>query len=156
MKKLYFFSLSWEFCWAQTPKPYNFRLKNVWVLLLTIIWIYIYMKMRKIWVSDLLALSEIAWFSQKMSLNVSIIVELGHFQKDLVKNTRKRGPSGKHFGAFSSIYSQTTFWMENLTQRWTQSGPLFQRSGHFQFSKLAGKSSPLTLFAHLWLWLNMH
>ena len=41
-----------------------------------------------------------------MSLNVSIIVELGHFQKDLVKNTRKRGPSGKHFGAFSSIYSQ--------------------------------------------------
>ena len=41
-----------------------------------------------------------------MSLNVSIIVELGHFQKDLVKNTRKRDPSGKHFGAFSSIYSQ--------------------------------------------------
>ena len=47
-----------------------FRLKNFRVLLLTIIWI-IYMKMRKIWVSHFLALSEMAWFSQKMSLNVT-------------------------------------------------------------------------------------
>ena len=28
-------------------------------------------------------------------------VELGHFFKDLVTNTRKRGPAGKHFGDFS-------------------------------------------------------
>ena len=42
-KKLYFFSFRWVFCWAQTPKPYNFT------LILTITWI-IYMEMRKIWV----------------------------------------------------------------------------------------------------------
>ena len=36
--------------------------------------------------------------------------------------------------------------MENLTQRWTQSGPFFSKSGHlFQFSKRAGKASPLPL-----------
>ena len=52
------------------PKPYNFRLKNFKVLLLTIIWI-IYMKMSKIWLGHFLALSEIAWFSQKMSLNLN-------------------------------------------------------------------------------------
>ena len=27
-KKLYFFSFRWVFCWAQTPKPYNFTLKG--------------------------------------------------------------------------------------------------------------------------------
>ena len=35
--------------------------------------------------------------------------------------------------------------MENLTQRWTQSGPFFPKSGHFfQFSKSAGEASPLS------------
>ena len=34
--------------------------------------------------------------------------------------------------------------MENLTQRWTQSGPFFPKSGHFfRFSKRAGEASPL-------------
>ena len=33
-------------------------------------------------------------------------VELGHFDKGFVKNTRKRGPTGKHFGIFSPRYSQ--------------------------------------------------
>ena len=32
-------------------------------------------------------------------------VELGHFDKDFIKNTRKRGPAGKHFGVFSPRYS---------------------------------------------------
>ena len=32
-------------------------------------------------------------------------VELGHFDKDFVKNTRKRGLTGKHFGVFSPRYS---------------------------------------------------
>ena len=32
-------------------------------------------------------------------------VELGHFDKKFIKNTRKRGPAGKHFGFFSPIYS---------------------------------------------------
>ena len=30
-------------------------------------------------------------------------VELGHFDKCFVKNTRKRGPVRKHFGVFSKI-----------------------------------------------------
>ena len=35
--------------------------------------------------------------------------------------------------------------MKNLTQRWTQSGPFFQKSGHFfRFSKRAGETSPIT------------
>ena len=32
-------------------------------------------------------------------------VELGHFDKGFVKNTRKRGPTGKHFAVFSPRYS---------------------------------------------------
>ena len=65
-EKLYFFSSRWEFCWAKTSKPYNFRLKKFRVLLLTIIWI-MYIKMSKIWVGHFLALPGIAWFSQEMS-----------------------------------------------------------------------------------------
>lgn len=65
-EKLYFFSSWWEFCWAQTSKPYNFRLKKFKVLLLTIIWI-MHIRMSKIWVGHFLALPGIAWFSQKMS-----------------------------------------------------------------------------------------
>ena len=34
--------------------------------------------------------------------------------------------------------------MENLTQRWVQSGPFLQEPEHFfRFSKRAGKASPL-------------
>ena len=34
--------------------------------------------------------------------------------------------------------------MKNLTQRWIQSGPFFQKSGHFfRFSERAGEASPL-------------
>ena len=35
---------------------------------------------------------------------VGMFVELGHFDKDFVKNTRKRCPAGKHVGVFSPIY----------------------------------------------------
>ena len=45
-----------------------------------------------------------------------------NFNKDFIKNTRKRGPAGKHFGFFTP---------RNSTQRWAQSGPFFQKSGHF-------------------------
>ena len=31
--------------------------------------------------------------------------ELGHFDEHFVKNTRKRGPAGKYFVAFSPRYS---------------------------------------------------
>ena len=53
----------------------------------------------------------------------------------------KRGPAGKHFGVFSL---ETIFLIENLTQRWTQSGSFFLKSERcIQFPKRAGKDSPL-------------
>ena len=36
---------------------------------------------------------------------VGVFEELGHFNKHFIKNTRKRGPVGKHFGDFSPRYS---------------------------------------------------
>ena len=44
----------------------------------------------------------------------------------------------------------TTFLMENLTQRWTQSGPLFQNQGtFFDFQIRAREASLSSLVAHL-------
>ena len=37
------------------------------------------------------------------------VVELGHFNKHFVKNTRKRGPTGKHLRFFSYILLQLHF-----------------------------------------------
>ena len=34
-----------------------------------------------------------------------MLVELEHFEKHFIKNTRKRGTAGKHFGVFSPRYS---------------------------------------------------
>ena len=48
----------------------------------------------------------------------------------MLKNTRKKGPTGKHFRVFSSTL-KTIFWTENVTQRWTKSGPFFQNQGTF-------------------------
>ena len=64
-------------------------------------------------------------------------VKLGHFDKHFIKNTRKRGPTRKHFlEIFLLGTRKTTFWIENLTQRWTQSGPFFPKSEHiFKFQK---------------------
>ena len=40
--------------------------------------------------------------------------------------------------------------MENLTQRWTQSGPLIQNHGTlFDFQLKAGEASPSSVVAHL-------
>ena len=33
------------------------------------------------------------------------LVELGQFDKNFFKNTRKKGPKGKHFGVFPPRYS---------------------------------------------------
>ena len=46
---------------------------------------------------------------------------------------------------------KTTFWMENLTQRWIQPRPSFQYQGtFFDFQQRAGEASPLpTLVARL-------
>ena len=47
--------------------------------------------------------------------------------------------------------------MQNLTQRSTELGFFFQKSGNFfRFSKIAGEASYLPLVGHLWVWLNVH
>ena len=58
----------------------------------------------------------------------------------------KKVSAGKHLEFFLLYALKTTFGMENLTQRWAQSGPFFPKSGHyFRFSKGTGEASPLPL-----------
>ena len=81
-------------------------------------------------------------------------VELGHFNKHFVKNTRKKVPPENILEFFLLDSFKTTFWMENWTQRWKQSGPFFPKSGHScSFSKkvlsLSPSSTPATLTKHL-------
>ena len=52
-------------------------------------------------------------------------VDLGHFDKQFIKNKRKKGPARKDFGAFSSRYS----YIFNVKPKDT--GLLFPKSGHF-------------------------
>ena len=86
-------------------------------------------------------------------------MKLGHFNKHFVKNTRKMASQGNILEFFLLVTLETTFWMENLIQRWTQSGFLFPKSGHFfRFLKKQGRPllPPPPLVARLWVWLNMH
>ena len=53
--------------------------------------------------------------------------ELGHFQKDFVRHTQKKAPQVKILQSFVLNTLKTTFLMENLTQRCTQSGTLFSK-----------------------------
>ena len=63
-------------------------------------------------------------------------MELGHFDKRFVKNTRKKAPQGKILELFSLDTLKTTFLMEDSTQGYTQLGPFFQNQGtFFRFSK---------------------
>ena len=55
-------------------------------------------------------------------------VKLGHFDKHLVKKSRKKGLAGKFF-LLDTL--KTTFWIVHLTYGWTQSGSFFLKLGHF-------------------------
>ena len=70
---------------------------------------------------------------------------LGHFYKHFVKCTRKEGPTGKNWEFFLLDALKTTFWMENLTQKWTQLGHFFTKSGHFFSIFKIGKRRPAYL-----------
>ena len=60
------------------------------------------------------------------------------------KTQENEAPERKILEIFLPDTLKTTFWMENLTQRWTQSGLFFPKYRHFfRFSKRAGKTSPL-------------
>ena len=86
-----------------------------------------------------------------------VFVEVEQFDKLFVKNIRKRGRAGKHFEFFLLDTLKTTFLIENLTERLTQSEPFCSKSEHcFRCSKQAGETSPLPLVARLWVRLNMH
>ena len=54
-------------------------------------------------------------------------VELGQFDKDLVKNTKKKAPQGNILKIYDLDTVKTTFRMKKLTQRWTQSGLFFPK-----------------------------
>ena len=58
----------------------------------------------------------------------SNVVELGHFDKHFVKNTRKKGLQSSIFEFFLLDTLKNIFWMGNLTQRWIKSGPFFPKS----------------------------
>ena len=72
--------------------------------------------------------------------------QLEHFNRHFIKNTRKKRPHRETFWSFfSQILLKTTFWMESLTQGWTQWGPFIPKSGHiFQFSKKCREGIPLS------------
>ena len=59
------------------------------------------------------------------------LVGLGHIYKHFVKNTRKKAAHGNIWWFFLLDTLKTTFWMENVTQRWTQSGHFLQNQGTF-------------------------
>ena len=73
------------------------------------------------------------------------------------KTSEKKALQGIILEFFLRDTLKTTCWMKNLAQRWTQSGPFFQKSGQFfRCPKRWGEASPLTLVPHLWVWLNMY
>ena len=75
----------------------------------------------------------------------------------MLKMQQRKVPQGSILEIFLLDPLKTTFWMENLSQRWKQSGLFIPKSRHlFQFSKRAGEASPLPLVLHLWVSLNMH
>ena len=53
------------------------------------------------------------------------LVELGYFDKQFVKNTKKKAPQENIFGLFSPTV-KITFQMKSIIQRWIQSGTFFQ------------------------------
>ena len=79
-----------------------------------------------------------------------------HFDKDFVKNIRKKCLAGKHLEFFLLYTLKTLYWMEYLTQRWTQSGPFFPKSGHFfRFSKKRGCCALVSVAEYVSIFLNI-
>ena len=86
-------------------------------------------------------------------------MKLSTSENILSKTREKETPQRIILEFFLLDTLKTTFWKENSTQRWTQSRPIFTKSGHlFGFWKRARELSSLRpfLLARLWIWLNMH
>ena len=58
-------------------------------------------------------------------------VELGHFDKHFVKNTRKKGSAGKSFGLFSPRYCQNHISNEKFNPKMDTINTFFPKLGHF-------------------------
>ena len=68
-------------------------------------------------------------------------LELGHFDKLLVKNTTEKSPQRKILELLLLDSFKSTFWMEDSTQGWTMT-VFFSKSRHFsRFSKKKGEAS---------------
>ena len=77
--------------------------------------------------------------NQKCFEAVRVFVELGHFSKHLVKNTRNRDPKGDILEFFLLDTLKTTFSKENLTQDGQNQGLSFQNQDTFpNFQKVQG------------------
>ena len=84
-------------------------------------------------------------------------VELGHVINISSRTQEKEAQQGNILEIFVLDTFKTTFWMENLTKRWTQSGPFFPKSGNISWFQKGHPRLPLSpLVARLWVWLNMH
>ena len=71
------------------------------------------------------------------------------------KTQEKEAPQENILDFFLLNTLKTTFWMENWTQRWTQSGLSFQgQSTVFTFQKGQWRPPLFSLVAGLWVWLN--
>ena len=65
-------------------------------------------------------------------------LELGHTNKHIVKNTWKKGYTGKNFGVFSPRYCQNRISNENFILKMDTIRAFFPKLGHFfQFLKKA-------------------
>ena len=74
-------------------------------------------------------------------------MEFGHFYKHFVKSTPLKRLRREKFGSFFLLDTlKTTFWNENLTQKWTffQVRAFFTKSGDFlfDFQNKAGETTP--------------
>ena len=79
---------------------------------------------------------------------------------------KKKRPLREIFGRFSPNTLRTIFWMENLTQRWAQSGSFFPKSGYlFWFLKRVWEAFSLPspscapvivveMHQYTWIYLN--
>ena len=96
------------------------------------------------------------WDNQKFSRGKSKFYGIGHYDKHFVQNTSKKALQGNILEFFLLDTLKITFWTENVTQRWIQSGPFFSEIRTFLkiFKKGHGGPSPFLLFPS-WTPVNM-
>ena len=99
---------------------------------------------------------EMERFSKKKQ-GVGEVSETRALRQNILSKTRKKRPLENILEFFLLDSLKTTFWMENLPQRWTQSVPFFPKPGHFfDFQKMQWGSLLSPQVERLWVWLNLH